>query len=175
MIYCIWIVKSWLFNTNKASICKCGDMFTHSREFWVNICAHTSSGASAPTQVLLIEWQSHYAKRLAPWDFLTNMHTRLVFLLRFLISPPALSLSLSLSQTHSVSFQSSCVTRSLNLIIHKWALFHSHTQSADVQHHCYTVSQQKCKQPSMLPFTCLQSHVAEVTIILPGNNNIDRW
>lgn len=69
-------------------------MFTH--EFWVNICAHTSSGASAPTQVLLIEWQSHYAKRLAPWDFLTNMHTRLVFLLRFFIS---LLLSLSFSNT----------------------------------------------------------------------------
>ncbi len=101
-------------------------MFTHSREFWVNICAHTNSRASAPTQVLLIEWQSHYAKRLAPWDFLTNMHTHLVFLLCFFIS---LLCSLSPSQTHSVSFQTGYITRSLNLIIHKWALFHSHTHS----------------------------------------------
>lgn len=125
-------------HTHKASVCKCWDAFTHSREFWVNKCAHTLSGASAPTRLLLIEWQSHYAKRLAPWEFLTNTHTRLVFLLRFFISLPRSSLVLEL---HSVSFQTGYITRSLNLIIHKWARFHSRTQSADVQHHRYTVSQ----------------------------------
>ncbi len=138
----------------------------------VNIYAHTNSRASAPTQGLLIEWQSHYAKRLAPWDFLTNMHTHLVFLCFFI----SLMRSLAPSQTHSVSFQTGYITRSLNLIIHKWALFYSRahlrTRSADVQHHCYTVSQQKCKQLNTLPFTRLQSHMAGVTSILPGNNNI---
>lgn len=144
-------------------------MFTH--EFWVNICAHTSSRASAPTQVLLIEWQSHYAKRLAPWDFLINMHTRLVFLLRFFISL-LLSLFLKHTRFHSKAVTSLAPSTSLYANELCFTRAHSRTQSADVQHHCYTVSQQKCKLPNMLLFTRLQSHVAGVTSALPGNNNI---